>query len=283
MSQKKLLLAAVCLFLLTLSATAKAIAIRQPSIAERVATADAVVIGKVESIEEKTVKAKPIFGGDEIEYRIAVVKVGDGITGVKGLTHVKIAFQPAANPGGGIRPGRPQPPKLEKDQEACLLLTKHPTEAFYVMVNAFQIIDKTNPNFDDEVKQVKKLTKLLDDADKSLKSKDADERFLTAAMLVTKYRNQNFGGNPKNEAIDADQSKAILQTLAEADFGKQYPELQGWNAVTVFYRLGVTEKDGFKLPQNATQDQLNEAIKKWLKDNADKYRIQRLVAEKSEK
>jgi hypothetical protein len=282
---KKLLVAAVCFFILVVSATAKAVAIRMPSVPERVAAADAIVVGKVESIEDKTVKAKPIYGGDEIEYQVAVVKIGDGVSGVKGLTHVKVAFQvPVNQPGGPIRPGRrPLPPKLEKDQEVCLLLTKHPTENFYVLTNTFQVFDKTNETFDKEVEQVKKLSKLLDDADKSLKSKDADEKFLTAAMLLAKYRPQFTPVNAKTEDIDAAQSKAILETLAGADFNKQYPELQGWNAITAFYRLGLTDKDGWKFPQNATQEQIIEAAKKWLKDNAGSYRIQKVVPEKTDK
>jgi hypothetical protein len=282
---KKLLVAAVCFFILVLSAAAKAVAIRMPSIAERVATADAIVVGKVESIEDKTVKAKPIYGGDDVEYQVAALKIGDGVSGVKGLTHVKVAFQvPVNQPGGPIRPGRrPLPPKLEKDQEVCLLLTKHPTENFYVLTNTFQVFDKKNETFDKEVEQVKKLSKLLDDADKSLKSKDRDEKFLTATMLVTKYRTQPIGPEPKKEDIDAAQSKAILEALADADFNKQYPELQGWNAMTVFYRLGLTDKDGWKPPQNATQEQVIETAKKWLKDNAGSYRIQKFVAEKTDK
>jgi len=198
MSQRKLLFAALFVFVGVAGSSAYAAKIRMPSVAERVATSDAIVVGKVESIEDKTVKAKPIYGGDEVEFQVAVVKVADGVSGVKGLTHVKVAFQPPVNqPGGGpIGPGRTRfpTPKLEKDQEVCLFLTKHPDESFYVFKNAFDILDKKNDTYEKEVEQVKKLAKLLDDADKSLKSKDNDERFVTAAMLVTKYRTAPLGG-----------------------------------------------------------------------------------------
>jgi hypothetical protein len=285
MQQKKVFVVAICLLMMGLNAQARAVAIRMPSIAERVSTADAVVVGKVESIEEKTVKAKSLFG-DEIEYQIAVVKVKDSISGAKGETHIKVGFQLLANPnpGGGrpIRPGRGfAPPKLEKDQEVCLLLQKHPTETFFVLTTPFQIIDKKDENFDKQVDEVKKLAKLLDDADKSLKSKEKDDRFLAAAMLITKYRTP-IGASQATEEVNADQSKAILNALAEADWKKQYPELQGWNAMTVFYHLNLTEKDGWKFPQNANEQQVIDAAKGWLKDNAEKYHIQKFVAEKKD-
>src|SRR5205085_2177111 len=172
MHNKILLLAATaCLMVLAVNASALAVKIRPPSIPERVSGSDAIVVGKVESIEDKTVKAKPIYGGDDIEYQVAVVKVTEGMSGVKGLTHVKVAFPVDA----GGRPGpigrRFPQPKLEKDQEGCLFLRKHPTETFYVMTTADNVIDKKAPNFDDQLSQTKKLTKLIDGADKNLKSK----------------------------------------------------------------------------------------------------------------
>ena len=50
---------------------------------------------------------------------------------------------------------------------------------------------------------------------------------------------------------------------------------------TMFYRLGVTAADGWTQPKDFKQ--FPEAAKKWLTDNADKYRIQRFVREKMEK
>jgi hypothetical protein len=273
--QRITFIAGTCVIILACASAGKDAKIRIPSTLETVAQADAIVIGKVESIEDKLVKARSILGGDaDMDYHVAVVKIADGISGVKGLTHVKVAFVASSNQPGG--PGRYGFPKLEKDQEACLLLSKHPTEAFYVASRPQQIIDKKN---DKDVEQVKKLAKILADADKNLKSKDKDERFLAAALLIIKYRPIFSPLGEKTESIDAGQSKAILEALADTDLNKEYPELQGWNAMTVFYRLGVTEKDGWKLPRNATPDQVTEATRKWLKDNAGKYRIQRLVPE----
>src|SRR3954463_5601249 len=81
---------------------AKALMIAPPPPGLRVTQATTIVVGKVESIEEKTVAA-PRFPGDKEkgEYRIAVIKIEDPILGAKGLTTLRVGFIPPApvNPG----------------------------------------------------------------------------------------------------------------------------------------------------------------------------------------
>jgi hypothetical protein len=50
---------------------------------------------------------------------------------------------------------------------------------------------------------------------------------------------------------------------------------------TIFFQLGLTPKDGWTPPKDFKQ--LPDEAKKWLKDNADKYVIQRFVYEKKDK
>ena len=56
----------------------------------------------------------------------------------------------------------------------------------------------------------------------SLKSKDANERVLTAGMLIYRYRDcrKNPNGKAKEEPIDAAQSKLILTAIAEGDWNQ---------------------------------------------------------------
>src|SRR5262249_17929975 len=154
--------------------------------------------------------------GSEEEYQVAVVKIVNGLFGVKGLTEIRAAF--ALPPDGKpLRPRPTTPPaKLRNGQEACLFLRKHPTESFFVLTNANQILDKKDEDFDKAVDSVKRMVNLLEDPDSSLKSKDSDERFHTAAMLIIRYRTPS-GPNLATEGIDAVQSKAILEVLAETD------------------------------------------------------------------
>src|SRR5262249_20100477 len=117
----------------------------------------------------------------------------------------------------------------------------------------------------------------------SLKSKDADERVLTAGMLIHRYRDyrKNPTGKAKQEPIDAAESKQILLALAEADWNKGgtpgsiHPQM-------AFGMLQLTDADGWR-PDFKDPNGFQTAAKKWLKDNADKYRVKQFVPEKAEK
>jgi hypothetical protein len=264
----------------------------QPQASRQVATSEVVVIGKVESLQDKTVKAKHYQSGvtEDLEYQVATVKIEDGLLGVKGLTHIQVAYPVVGAPGGGvgggvdggggfarppIRRGGVLPLTLTKDQEGCFFLVKHPTETFYVAINSFDFMDKTNPLFEKYAAVTKKCAIVLEDPEKGLKSKDAAERLLAANILLTRYRSPKFGGN-KQEPIEAEQSKAILEAIAEADWAKPDNETQT-NAQNMFYLLGVTPADGWTQPTDFAQ--LPDAAKKWLKENAGTFRVKRLVFE----
>src|SRR5262249_57636836 len=105
-----------------LCARARADMAAPPPPAQCAAMAQTVVIGKVVSIEDKTVAAKRYPSDtDKGEYKIAVVKIDDAVLGAKGLTHVRVGFIPAAiNPNVKIR--RPLPVQLNKDDEVILFL-----------------------------------------------------------------------------------------------------------------------------------------------------------------
>jgi hypothetical protein len=289
-------LAGLGLLLAALPAPAKAMMIAPAPIPQRVAQADVVVTGKVTAIEDKTVAATPAPGAkDKVEYTVAVIKVQDDILGAKGLTHIKVGFivpkeapAPPAKPGGPVRlPIRRGPVvKFEVDQEVLVFLKKHHDGDFYIAQAYFDVVDKkVAPDFDKQVELAKKCAKALADPMASLKSKDADERLMTAGMLVSRYRYFRQP-NPKTEPIDADESKLIMNVLAEADWTKPFTP-GSVSPQQVFGQLGVTEKDGWvwkpapgvPVPPNAYQD----AAKAWVKANADKYRIQRFVEEKKEK
>jgi hypothetical protein len=261
-------------------------------ISDRVARATTIVTGKVTTIEEKTVSAEPFPGvKDKVEYIIAVVKIDDAILGAKGLTHVKVGFQAPQAGGPGrpiIRPGGRGQAKLDKDQEVLLFLSPHHSGEFEIMPAYFDMVDKKTETYDKDVEAAKKYVKLLAEPEKGLKSKDAEDRLETANMLVSKFRTPpQSAKQPKEEPIDADLSKQILNVLADADWTPPKPVVGGPRGgipvtpINVFFRLGVTEKDGWKPPQDGTK--FNESVEKWVKENKDKYRIKKFVAEKEDK
>lgn len=262
-----------CLYLLMAlvlaASTAQARVMAPPPIPDRVVKAQAIVVGKVTAVEEKTVSA----GGQE--YQIAVVQVEEALLGAKGLTHVRVGFLPQRNP-------RFPQLNLTVGQESCFFLSKPAGATFYTTPAYFDVIDKKNANFANEVALIRRCGKLIGDTKAGLASKEQEDRLLTVAMLLARYRVPPPGSTnpPKLEPIDAEESKLILLTLAGMDWSKSVPNLRVEPA-SLFYRLGVTPKDGFTPPKDFKE--LPDAAKKWLKDNADKYRIQRFVAEAPKK
>jgi hypothetical protein len=284
-----------CVALLASGTVAKALMIAPQPVPMRVASADLVVVGKVTGFADKLVKVKQNDNDmNPIEYQVAIVKVQKALVGGgKGMKEIRVGFIPApaggdVAPGGGpgIRPHiriRRYPTfSLSLNQEACMFLNKHPKADFYVGQGFAGLINKEgNANFEKELAEVKQAAKLLADPKAGLKSDNADERLLTVGMLITRYRTpqQPQVGEPKTEPIDAKESKLILETLAKADWKQMPTRPFQMTPQTVFFRLGLTEKDGWKQPQDFQK--LPDAAKKWLEDNADTYRIQRFVATKA--
>jgi hypothetical protein len=269
------------LVLACLAATSPALGKRAapPPVPQRVAQAQAVVVGKVTAIEEKTVSALPFPGAAErIDYQVAVVKIDEGLLGVQGLTHVRVGFQPQ-----GV-PGRYPPTDLVVGQEGCFFLTGHPTETFYLTTSYYGYLPrKDNPAFDRELEQARRAAKLLADPAAGLQARDAADRYLTAALLVVRYRIPPATPAPVHqEKIDALESRRILLALAEADWSKTDPVL-GYqlSPQTLFAYLNPTPEDGWRAPQDPGA--YADAARKWLRDNADKYRVQRYVLDKPAK
>jgi hypothetical protein len=250
----------------------------------RVMNSDVVLVGKVTALEPQDVTVM------NVKYRIAVVKVRDVVRGNKALTTVRVGFiaapsaPPAVKPAVGkgpilLRPGiRFRGVQLQANQNGLFLLKKHATENFYTLngpTGSF-ISSDNNPNFDRELGVAKAIVKAGADPRKALKSPDPEQKLLGAAILIEQYRKFTGRGAPKQQPIDAEESKQILLALANADWNGQ-GNVAGLvpNPATLFYRLGITQKDGWMPPRNVDQ---RAAIPAWLRDNYARYRVQRFVA-----
>jgi hypothetical protein len=262
------------LVVLASAARGQAMMVAPPPIPQRVASADAVVVGKVTGFADKTVTAVRFPGGtDKVNYQIALVKVEDALFGPKDAETVRVGFLPPAPPGP---PGPRRPPirrypqaNLMLNQEACLFLTKHPDGDFYVLTAYYDVLNKAgNPAFEKEIEEVRRCAKLLADPKAGLASANKDDRALTAVMLVT-------GKPPKEEPIPAARSKAILRVLADADWTIRNPRQAQASPQAMFNRLGLTGKDGWVPPRDASR--YAGVAKQWLKAHSDTYRIRRFV------
>jgi hypothetical protein len=283
---RKFLAALALVGVLALAASAKAMMIAPSPISQRVARSDAVVVGKVTSLAEKTEKAE-MFKGDERQMRVATLAVEEAVQGKKTRT-VQVGFfppPPPPAPGGGIRiirGGGNRSVQLTKDHEGMLFLTKHPTKKdLYVVQQYFEVVPKAgNPSFAAQRDEARKYAKLLKEAKTGLDSKDAAVRFETAMMLVTRYRSAPTGVT-KTEAVPADESKKILAALAGADWKKPTLLFGQVSPLSTFFLLSLQPKDGWTAPKDGTQ--FPAEAKKWLEANAGKYTMTRFVREADKK
>jgi hypothetical protein len=254
-------LAVVALVLFVVPAHGLMIAMRSP--AQRAASADVVVVGKVTAIEKELVEAQQFPGApNKVAHKVAVVKIETRLAGADNITHVKIAFVPPPKldpnaqpvPGRPIRPIRPglQAPDLKEGQELLFFLTKHPGGDFYVMPVMSPPLEVKGDAGKKEVEEVKKITTTLADPMKGLKSDKPAVRAETAAILIMKYRTYpDFASDVDQAPINAEESKLILQALVQAPWNQNIrpgPGGQTANAYTAFLSLGLTEQDGWKQP-----------------------------------
>jgi hypothetical protein len=238
-----------------------------PSPLARFVLADCVVVGQVTAVEDKSQLASPYPGAPQKqEYRIAVVRVVNGLKDAQGLTHVRI----------GVAAPQTFPPGYE----ACFFLTRHFEEAFYVTsgLEDSGTIPNTRGN-NEGFAQYARWGKLLNDPSAGLQSKDADDRALTAALLITQYRTPRRGvlsKAGKTGSIDAAQSKLILEALAAADWSKAVVDYRT-TPQRLFYQLGATPQDGWKPQAFKDAKEFEVAAKTWLKEHAATFRITALA------
>jgi hypothetical protein len=263
----------MALVVVLLGGAARADRAPAPVVAERLARADAVVVGTVTAVEDREVTARWAFGGDQkVTYRVAVVKIDEALLGAKGQTHLRVA----ALPNGKRDPHL----TVKVGDQGLFVLTRHPDEAFHVVPAYYDLVPKArNANFAPDLAEARRCVKVLTGGlTQGLKSKDADERLLAAALVVHGARCQPyfFGKGTRTEPLDAELSRLTLEALTSADWGKQDPF--ALTPLALFTRLGLTAKDGWQPPPNLAE--VPAAAKRWLRDNAGSYRIQKLVAEK---
>ncbi len=270
--------------------------------AQRALSADAVLVGKVVSVGQDLAELPSPYAGaeDKIRYKVATVKVTEGLIGVGRVTEVKVAFppppKPVQNPNqppvGAIRPpvrGGLGAPELKEGQELVLFLTKHPSADAYIIAPLNPPLDLKDEQGRKDLATVKRIAALLADPLKGLKSDKADERAEAAAALVMKYRAfPELGGMVEQVAIPAEESRLILQALAGGDWGNQFrPDSTGLSPIQAFYQLGLSEKDGWVQPvvvnvPGAPPVDFNAVMKdaflKWLEGPGKNYVLKKNVA-----
>ncbi|HEY1186059.1 MAG TPA: hypothetical protein VGE74_00320 [Gemmata sp.] len=285
---RTLFVAALAALLLVTPAEAKRVRMFTPL--EKLARADAVVVGKVTAIEKEpaAVAAEP-GAKEKLSYRVAVVKVETGLIGAANVTHIKVGFSPvAANADAPVRPGRGLSPfSPTEGAEGVFFLTKHHTGDFYVIGTMLAPVLTTAPDYKDQLALVKKAAGVLADPMKALKADKADRAF-AANVLLSKYRAYPDGGGEVGTVkVDAEESKLILKALAEGNWKGDPNTPNDIGAYLSFSLLGLNDKDGWKQPVVKPGEDFiektKEAFVKWLDGPGKNYQVNKLVAKKSGK
>ena len=287
-----------------------AIQVVQPQ--QAAAKADIVIIGKIVEIEKEPSVALNVPKGTTMNYRIAVLKIEEAIGGAKGLTQVRVGFSetpkiateaqpanPAPVPNGvplqNARPlqfNRIPPPfnppiVLMKDQEGMFFLRKHHSGDFLVPMAFTQVVAKTQEDFKKQVESVKKIRTIVASPTESLQAKDKKDRELAACTLVGLYANPSLGFgqevvSPTPQLVSLEESKLILDALAGMEWGTFDAENQ-IGLQNVWYSLNPMQY-GWKQPmfQGAVQQadvnaKMTESVREFLKENAGKIRLKKLV------
>jgi hypothetical protein len=265
-------------------------------------SAEIVVVGKVKDLERDEVEAfppglHPIDHRKEprprkLRYRVADLSIEEPLIGARGLTRMRVGFlviDPAAKPRG------PAPLDLKPGQEGCFFLIRHDAADFYILQSGFGIVPllKTNPNYDQELSRVKLVAKAIDDPITALKAKEAADRHLAAQAVLTHYSRINLnpaGGGPKMEEFPAEQNKLLLDVLLELPWTPKGGPLSGELSRSALWNYVRADQYGFQPPAVARvgrgqpQPDLNkawdEATTKFLKENVDKIKLQRVVPPK---
>jgi len=264
---------------LSTASSARALVVAPPPGPNRVAQADAIVVGRVVAHEDKDIEVQ--LGRGKITYRIAIINVAENVKGVKGAKMVRVGFIPTkevGNPAIGVRPiFRPgmRSVSFEIGQDGMFFLTKLPKDNIYTAPMYYDAVLRSAPNFATELQEAKNTVKILENPLDNLKNGSAEVRMQTASLLLTKYRQVRFSSG-KTEPIDAEESKLILKAIHDGNWGPVAgrPGFAPVNSLNLFYQLGVNVKDGFKVaPGTNPQD----AAKEWLAKNWETYRIQRII------
>lgn len=256
-----------------LPSTLRADVAAPPPPASRVASVDAIVVGRIVAHEDKDVETLYGPGGAKVVFRVALINPSERIIGVKDAKVIRVAYI-AKKEGGFRRPGTPQ---LEIGLDGVFFLTKHFSEDFYIAPMYFDFYARTSPEFEREMPVIRRKAKMLDDPIAHLKSKDVEERFDMASLLVSRYRAIGLVP-PMTRAVSLgeEESKLILKAILDANWDR--PQMFGHpHPWSTFLQLGVTAKEGWMIPMGAKNVQeFHKAARAWLENNWQTHRVQKV-------
>jgi hypothetical protein len=250
-----------------------------PPLYARVAKAEYVVVARVTGLGRPVTVPFDAYNPQlKTQMSVAKVKVSQVLLGPRKITQALVGFRA---PGRGILGG--QQDDLPVGTEGVLFLNVHHTGRFYALSDYPAVLKKDSSDYKDEVAYIERCAKLLKSPDAGLKSENKEDRLLTAALIIVRYRTYHGKSlRPKMVPIPAARSKLILEQLAAADWTPK-ADSKGPNPMFLLDYLQLTAKDGWKFPLTfgvPSKDYLRKralAGQEWVKKHVKTYRIRRYV------
>ncbi len=243
--------------------------------------ADVVTTGRVTVIENDPVEASPAPGvADKVAYRIAVIKVANGLIGTGTATHLKVGFVPSPPPD----PVAPASPRKDSavGTEGLFYLTRHHSGAFYVVHFMMPPVEVSAGGYQKHVDYAKRVAAVLADPVAQLKTESAADRAFAATVLIEKYGSGPLGSATSVEKVSAAESRLILNALTERRWAVDPNDPDHLDLYRSFARLQLTEADGWTPPAVRPGEDFversREAFVAWTAGAGRNYRLNKLVA-----
>jgi hypothetical protein len=249
---------------------------------QRVAGADVVVLGTVQTVEDKLVKAA--YHADRktnVSYQVVRIQVNEALLGDKERKEVRVGFvtRDSLPPG----PDLSEAHGVRQEVDYLLCLRKHPTEDFFVRCAPVALFGpKQGAELGKELERTRRLVGIMKDPAAALKIDNATDRYLAVTMLIDRYRSPHPLDRKRAEKpIDAEVSQLLLRELARADWKWDGERLQMYppHPYVLFERLGVTAQDGYVPPLKADEHKKYAAAKAWVEANQKRYTVKRFDTE----
>lgn len=232
-----------------------------PSMADpglRFLNSDYVVVATVQTVEKEAVSVSRTPGSAPMKHHVLVLEIETFYRGLPGISHVRVAVPLDTDIPHG---------------KAVFCLNDHPQETFCVLQGGYVTLADNSTGFERQVATFETISRLHADLKAGLDSKDAEERLLSASLVITENRlaNQRRQKNgEKHEAVDAERSKHVLSVLAQSEWTARTPRF-GMTAVRLFALAQLAERDDWKGVKD-TRPMANKA-QPWLRENLDRFVI----------
>jgi hypothetical protein len=232
-----------------------------------------VVRGKVTAIQDKPTQGQAwrTSATPRWDFTIVEVEVKEPLYGAKDKKKVRFGFRNLGYFKQESLPG----PAVGRTGYFCGVQVGN-NDFYIVPIECF--CDQKGPGYEKDLAAARRLGRLLEDPGQGLKSTDAEDRLVTAYLLVLRhcYVPWRHGETGKAEPIDAEQSKRILLALAEGDWEKNSREVRdAVAALQLAVKFGAPAMKDF--PPQPGEEQWPASARGWLKQNAETYHIHRLL------